>query len=440
MTALLFILGVVVFTIGLALSVGLHELGHLIPGKLFGVKVTQYFIGFGPTLWSKRRGETEYGVKALPLGGYVKLIGMLPPGRTGSGARPAPKPGRTGVFSQLVDDARNSEADLVQVGDEDRVFYRLPWWKKVIVMGSGVMTNLVIAFLLFGVVFIGHGVRTPTTTVKAVADCVIAVSKDDVGKPSRKCQAGDPASPAKKAGLRAGDQVVAFNGKPIDDWDQLASAIRHNGGKTATIVVSRGGRTVTLRTNTTVAPRIDPTDPQRIVRVAFLGVVPTAELERQSPVFVVSTMANATVQTVKGIVTLPVKLYHVGRAALGLEKRDADGPMSVVGAGRVAGEMTSQESVPLRDGFFSVLLLLAGLNLFLGMLNLVPLLPLDGGQIAGALYEGLRRGVAKVRHRPDPGFVDVARLLPIGYVMAGVILVASLVLIYADIVAPVSLS
>ncbi len=208
----------------------------------------------------------------------------------------------------------------------------------------------------------------------------------------------------------------------------------------ASIVVSRDGRTVTLHTSTTVAPRIDPTDPQRIVKVAFLGVVPTNELERQSPAFVISTMSNATVQTVKGIVSLPVKLYHVGRAALGLEERDQNGPMSVVGAGRVAGELTSQESQPLRDGIFSVLLLLAGLNLFLGMLNLVPLLPLDGGQIAGALYEGLRRGVAKVRHRPDPGFVDVARLLPIGYVMAGVILVASLVLIYADIVAPVTLS
>jgi membrane-associated protease RseP (regulator of RpoE activity) len=440
MTALMFLLGVALFIIGLALSVGLHELGHLIPGKLFGVKVTQYFVGFGPTLWSRRRGETEYGVKALPFGGYVKLIGMLPPGRTGSAARPAPRPGRTGLFSQLVDDARHAEAEQVQVGDEDRLFYRLPWWKKVIVMGSGVMTNLVIAFLLFAVVFMGHGINTPTTTVKAVPDCVIAVAKRDASKPPRQCEAGDPISPAKKAGLQPGDQIIAFNGRTIDDWDQLVGAIHHNGDKKAAILVNRDGRTMPLHTSTTVTPRTDPEDPQRISNVPFLGVVPTSHLERQGPGFVVSTMGNATGATVKGIVTLPPKLWHVGRAALGLEKRDSAGPMSVVGAGRVAGELTSQKSVPLRDGFFSVLLLLAGLNLFLGMLNLVPLLPLDGGQIAGALYEGLRRGVAKVLRKPDPGFVDVARLLPIGYVMAGVILVASLVLIYADIVAPVSLT
>ncbi len=208
MTALLFLLGVVLFIIGLALSVGLHELGHLIPGKLFGVKVTQYFIGFGPTVWSRRRGETEYGLKALPFGGYVKLIGMLPPGRTGSSARPAPRPGRAGLFSQIVDDARHAEADLVQVGDEDRLFYKLPWWKKVLVMGSGVMTNLVIAFLLFAVVFMGHGIRTPTTTVKQVADCVVVVSKDDAGKTLRKCQASDPRQP--------GQAGRAPQGRPAD--------------------------------------------------------------------------------------------------------------------------------------------------------------------------------------------------------------------------------
>jgi membrane-associated protease RseP (regulator of RpoE activity) len=110
-----------------------------------------------------------------------------------------------------------------------------------------------------------------------------------------------------------------------------------------------------------------------------------------------------------------------------------------VGAGRLAGEATARAPTPV-DGLFFVLALLAGLNLFLGVLNLVPLLPLDGGQIAGALYEGLRRGVARVLRRPDPGFVDIAKLLPVGYVMAGVILVVSLVLIYADIVAPVTLS
>jgi membrane-associated protease RseP (regulator of RpoE activity) len=437
MSALMFVLGVLVFAVGVALSIGLHELGHLVPGKLFGVKTTQYFVGFGPTLWSTKRGETEYGVKAVPFGGYVKLVGMLPPGEDDDPGRL--RGGNTGVISQLIRDARAAEYDLVEEGDEDRLFYRLSWWKKLVVMGAGVTTNLVIAFLLFAVVFMGRGVPTPTTTVGSVSQCVIAVTKADATKPQRPCTTRDPEAPAKKAGIRPGDRIVSFNGQRIGDWKELQSAIRGNDGGSATIVVKRDGRLRTLHTSTTVSARPDPNDPQRISKAGFLGISTTAVYVRQGPGYVVSTMATGTWQTVKAIGALPVKLYHVARASVGLEKRDQNGPMSVVGAGRLAGEAASQAPTPA-DGLFFVLTLLAGLNLFLGVLNLVPLLPLDGGQMAGAVYEALRRGLARLLHRPDPGFVDVAKLLPVGYVMAGVILVASVVLIYADIVAPVSLS
>ncbi len=436
MTVLLFVLGVLLFVVGVALSIGLHELGHLVPGKLFGVKVTQYFIGFGPTVWSRTRGETEYGVKAVPLGGYVKLIGMLPPG---GGDPTKVRSTNTGVMSQMVSDARRAEYELVEPGDEDRLFYKLSWWKKLVVMMSGVMTNLAIAFALFAVVFMGHGVLTSTTTVAAVSQCVIAVEPGTADQTERACTADDPQAPAKAAGIVPGDRIVSFNGRPIGDWKDLQSAIRGNSDGAASIVVERDGARRTLTTSTTVSTRPDPDDPQKVSRTGFLGVVPTQETVRQGPGFVVSTMASGTWQTVKGIGALPGNLYHVARAAVGLETRDVNGPMSVVGAGRVAGELTSQAPT-VADGFFSVLTLLAGLNLFLGMLNLVPLLPLDGGQMAGAIYEGLRRGVARLLRRPDPGFVDIAKLLPVGYVMAGVILVASVVLIYADIVAPVSLS
>jgi membrane-associated protease RseP (regulator of RpoE activity) len=433
MTVLLFALGVLMFTVGLALSVGLHELGHLVPGKLFGVKVTQYFVGFGPTVWSKRRGETEYGVKAVPLGGYVKLIGMLPPG-------PEDDPGKvrstnTGVLSQMVSDARRAEYELVEEGDEDRLFYKLPWWKKLIVMMSGVATNLVIAFLLFAVLLMGRGVPESTTTISAVSECVIAYDPSSDAEPT--CTAADPESPAKAAGLQPGDRLVSFNGQAISSWGRAQQAIRGNQGGAATIVVERDGERVTTRTNTTVSARPVGPDAGRVEKVGFLGVTPVQEYHRQDAAFVVNTMATSTWETVKAIATLPPKLYHVGRAALGFEERARNSPMSVVGAGRVAGEVTSR-STPA-DGFWFVLGLLAGLNLFLGMLNLVPLLPLDGGQMAGAIYEGIRRGVAKLLHRPDPGFVDIAKLLPVGYVMAGVILVASVVLIYADLVAPVAL-
>ena len=436
MTVLLFVLGVLLFIVGVAISIGLHELGHLIPGKLFGVKVTQYFIGFGPTLWSRKRGETEYGVKAVPLGGYVKLIGMLPPGKGDDPSRV--RSTDTSMVSKMIADARAAEYELVEPGDEDRLFYRLPWWKKLIVMASGVATNLVLAFLLFAVVFMGYGTAQSTTTIDTVSQCVIAVSAADLNERQRECTADDPVAPAKAAGIRPGDRVVSFNGRAIGEWTDLQTAIRSNDDGPAVIGVVRDGERLTLRTNTTVSTRPDPDDAEQVSRSGFLGVAPSQVIERQGVGFVVTTMADGTWQTIKSIGALPVKLYHVGRAAIGLEERDPEGPMSVVGAGRVAGELTSRAEYPL-EGFFSVLLLLAGLNLFLGMLNLVPLLPLDGGQMAGAIYEGVRRGVAKVRGRPDPGFVDIARLLPIGYVMAGVILVASVVLIYADIVAPVSM-
>jgi len=438
MDALTYLLGVLLFVVGVAASIGLHELGHLLPGKLFDVKVTQYFVGFGRTVWSRRRGETEYGVKAIPLGGYVKLVGMLPPGPDQDPK--AVRSSNTGMFAQLMSDARSAEYELVEKGDEDRLFYKLSWWKKLVVMGSGVMTNLVIAFVLFAIVFMGHGVRTATTTVEDVSQCVIAVTKANSAKPTRACTAADPVAPAKAAGLRPGDRIVSFNGTPVHDWDGMQKAIRGNGGGSATIVVRRDGREVTLHTNTTVSPRIDPTDPQRITRVGFLGVRPTVVLQKQDAGFVVTTMASGTWETIKALGAMPVKLYHVGRAALGLEERDQNGPMSVVGAGRVAGEISSQQEVPASDRFFSLLLLLAGLNLFLGMFNLVPLPPLDGGPMATTVYEALRRWVARLRRQPDPGFVDSAKLLPVTYVMAAVILVMSVVLIYADIVAPVSLS
>jgi membrane-associated protease RseP (regulator of RpoE activity) len=438
MTALTYALGVLLFVVGVAASIGLHELGHLLPGKLFDVKITQYFVGFGRTLWSRRRGETEYDVKAVPLGGYVKLVGMLPPG-PGSDKHTV-RSSHTGMFSQLMSDARAAEYELVDEGDEERLFYRLTWWKKIVIMASGVLTNLVIAFVLFAVVFMGHGVATATTTVQDVSQCVVAVTTANVDRPVRPCTAKDPVAPAKAAGIRPGDRIVSFNGHPVHQWSDLQREIRANEAGAAAIGVVRDGTRITLHTSTTVSTRPDLNDPARITRSGFLGVSPTVVNARQGPGYVVQTMASGTWATVQALASMPVKIYHVGRAALGLEKRDVTGPMSVVGAGRVAGELSSAKELSPSDRFFSVVLLIAGLNLFLGMFNLVPLPPLDGGPIATTLYEAARRGVARLRHKPDPGFVDSAKLLPVTYVMAAVILLASIVLIYADIVAPVSLS
>ncbi|HEX6486555.1 MAG TPA: site-2 protease family protein [Nocardioidaceae bacterium] len=448
MTVVMYALGVLLFVVGVAASIGLHEVGHMVPAKKFGVKVTQYFIGFGRTVWSRRKGETEYGVKAVPLGGYVKLVGMLPPASQdeylqGAGSSDRAPDGQlrvrksnTGMFTQLISDARAAEYELVEPGDEDRLFYKLPWWKKVIVMAGGPTVNLVLAFLLFGGVFMLHGVQEATTTVGGVSDCVIAATEKNV---DRTCTDSDPVSPAKKAGLKPGDRILSINGEQIGSWAELTRVVRANEDGQATIVYERDGRQRTATTNTLVSVRPDLKNTDEFVKVGFLGIESQPVLVKKGPGYVVATMGTYTWETVKALGSLPVKLWEVGKAALGLAPRAQDSPMSVVGAGRVAGEVASTHGVPVQDKFVSLLMLLGGINLFVGMFNFVPLLPLDGGHIAGALYEALRRGIARVLGRPDPGYFDVAKLLPVAYVMAGAILVMSVVLIYADIVAPVRL-
>ena len=435
MTPLLYLLGVLVFAVGVAASIGLHELGHLYPAKKFGVKVTQYFVGFGRTLWSRQRGETEYGVKAIPLGGYVKLVGMLPPARNEHQDPDQPVRARstnTGMFTQLISDARAAEYDLVRPGDEDRLFYRLPWWKKVVVMAGGPTVNLLIAFVLFAGIFGLHGTLEPTTTIDVVSQCVVPADEE-----GRDCTSADQRAPAALAGLLPGDRIVSFNGVAIEEWSDLVTLIRDNDDGRAVIGFERDGELRTATTSTTVKSVRSLEDSEQFVDAGFLGVVSTTQRERHGLLFTLDQMRLMTWDTVVALGHLPVKVWGVAQAVAGVEERAQDSPVSVVGAGRVAGEITSDRESPAVERLVFLLSLLAGLNLFVGMFNFIPLLPLDGGHIAGALYEGARRGVARVLRRPDPGFVDVAKLLPVAYVVAGALLLMSLVLIAGDIVAPV---
>jgi membrane-associated protease RseP (regulator of RpoE activity) len=433
--ALMYLAGVVLFAVGVAVSIGLHEVGHLVPGKLYDVKITQYFVGFGRTIWSRRRGETEYGVKAIPLGGYVKLVGMLPPAPDQDPEKI--RSSATGMFAQLVSDARAAEYEHVDPADHDRLFYKLTWWKRVVIMGSGVTINLVLAFGLFAVVFMGYGTAEPTTSVGKVYQCVKVVRVDHEAGP---CKASDPTTPALNAGMKPGDRIVSFNGIAITSYDQLQKLIRANDDGQADLVVERAGKQLTLHTSTALngLPSFD--DPDKTVDAGFLGIRPTLDRERHGLGYVVNFMADGTWETLKSIGAMPQKVYHVTRAALGLEERDVNSPMSVVGAGRVAGEFASDDQNSLASRFFSLLLLLAGLNLFLGLVNLVPLPPFDGAGIATTLYEAGRRGIARVRGRPDPGAVDAAKLLPVTYVVASLLLLMTAILVYADIVAPVSVT
>ncbi|HET7689923.1 MAG TPA: site-2 protease family protein [Nocardioidaceae bacterium] len=435
-TFLLYALGVVLFVVGLAVSVGLHELGHMIPAKRFGVKVTQYFVGFGRTLWSTKRGETEYGVKALPLGGYVKLVGMLPPDKNGDPT--LLRETNTGLFTQLISDARSAELQHIEPGDENRLFYRLPWWKKVIVMAGGPSVNIAIAFFIFWGVFATYGKEYVEyePVVDNISACIVPAA--DTG---RVCTPDDPVAPAYAAGIRNGDLIKSFNGTAITSWDQLSQLIRGNGQGEAVVGIVRDGEQLTITTETVVARRPVSVDDDSLVRVGFLGVAPTRHVltETGGPLFTLREMGGMTKDTAVALAHMPAKVWDAAQAIVGIEERDPNGPISIVGGGRIAGETVAHDEFTVQEKIVFFLLLLAGFNFFVGMFNFIPVLPLDGGHIAGALYEAGRRGVAKVRRRPDPGFVDVAKLLPVAYAGAAVLLTMSLVLIVADLVVPLHL-
>ncbi len=436
MSALLTLVGIVLFVAGILISVALHEMGHMLPAKAFGMKVTQFFVGFGRTVWSTKRGETEYGFKLIPAGGFVRIIGMMPPSKQQDPSEPLRvRKANTGPIQSMVENARSAEYETVAPEDDGRLFYQKVWWKKLIVMASGPMVNIVIAFVLFGGLFMLYGANVAQTSVATVTDCVIPASQATA---DRKCEPGDQVSPAKTAGFQVGDKIVSFNGTAITSWDQLTPLIRANTDKPATIVVERNGQQQTLQTKTIINQVPDQAGSDKIVSVGFLGVSPEMKLERQNFGFVVGKMGELTVATVKAIGNFPEKLVGVAKSIVG-GTRDENSPMSVVGASRVAGEIASNQSLTGGERIAFLISLLASLNLFLALFNFIPLLPLDGGHMIGAIWEGIRRGFAKLLHRPDPGYVDVAKLLPIAYVAASVIVVMGVLLVIADIVNPIKL-
>lgn len=436
---LAFVIGVAIIVVGLAVSIGLHEIGHLVPAKLFGVKVTQYMIGFGPTIWSKRKGETEYGVKAIPLGGYIAMIGMFPPGKGG-----AAKEDSTGFFRTLVQDARDSSAESITTGDEHRAFYRLPVWKRIVVMFGGPFMNLLLAIVLFAVLLMGFGISQPSTTIGSVSECALPATSE-----RQTCESGDPAAPGAEAGLQPGDTILVVAGEPIESWTESTAIIRDHPGETIDLVVLRDGDEVSLEVTPLLSERY-VTDEQGMVvtdaagepvtvQAGFVGIGPASETVRQ-PVTAVLPQVGANVQAVAAIIlNLPQRIIDVAEAAFGPEERDPNGPISVVGVGRVAGEIASLDEVPLASKAAGLVGILASLNVALFVFNLIPLLPLDGGHIAGALWEAIRRAWAKVRRRPDPGPVDLAKLMPLTFAVVIVLGAMSALLIYADIVKPVSL-
>ncbi|MBT2514298.1 RIP metalloprotease [Arthrobacter sp. ISL-30] len=437
---ILFILGVVFVAIGVAASIALHEVGHLVPAKLFKVRVTKYMIGFGPTLWSRRKGETEYGFKAIPLGGFVAMIGMYPPNKDDGGVRPS----STGMFQTLATEARSMAHEEVGPGDENRVFYKLPVWKKITIMLGGPAMNLLIGVILTAVLLIGFGIATPTTTIADVSKCQVAAG-ETVDPDSTDCKL----TPAAAAGLKPNDVIKTFDGKAVTSWDELTGWIRASAGREVNLTVERDGATVAATVTPVLSarpvigsdgrPEKDADGKNKYQEVGFLGVGSQTKLVPQ-PASSVLPMAGDNIAQVAGVIlNLPARVAGVAQAAFSSEPRDPNGPISVVGVGRVAGEVAAMEEIPLQSRTGALIGLLAGLNFALAVFNLIPLLPLDGGHVAGALYEGVRRRVAKLFGKPDPGAFDIAKLLPATYVVAALLMAMGALLIYADIVKPVNL-
>jgi membrane-associated protease RseP (regulator of RpoE activity) len=381
--------GVIAFIVAILASVMLHEAGHFAMAKAFGMKATQFFVGFGPTLWSVRRGETEYGVKAIPAGGFVKIVGM-------------------------------TELEEVPAADQPRAFYRQPAPQRAVVLAAGSTMHFVIAFVLIWFVLSGLGLPALTTTVGSVSPCI---TQDDAAR----CTSADPASPAALAGIRPGDRIVAIDGRPVTEWsNDVATMVRAHGAGPLTVVVERGGSRLTL----------DPILTDR----SLLGIRPAERLERLAPWTglgrTVVGMGQAVGATFAALGSIPAGIPKLFDSAVNHSRRDATGLVGAVGAARASGQaLAGTGSLAERLGTF--LILIAGLNMFIGVFNLLPLLPLDGGHLAVLGYEKVRQGIARLRGRPDPGRPDITKLLPAAYLVIAVFIGLSVLLLYADVVNPI---
>ncbi len=429
MDIVIYLLGAIVFFVLVMASIALHEIGHLVPGKLFGVKTTQYFVGFGRTLWSKRVGETEYGFKAVPLGGYVRFVGMFPPGKKHPGLVRAT---RTGLFQTMADNARAAEWETIRPEDDGRLFYQKKSWQKLIIMAGGPMMNVFLAFVILLGVAGTYGVYRSQLTITRVQDCIVAADSTDTS-----C-VGKPPTPAAQSGIAAGDRIVAFNGTEVAEWSEVSTLIRANLDRPAVVTVERAGRRIDLPpVNTVINGLPDRYDPSKRVAAGFFGVEPEIVQERGGPIVVLGDMWQMTKQTAVALMRFPVKVYYTAYNLVTGKPRDLYGPMSIVGASRAAGEIASTDQLASPAKIASLFTVLGSVNLFVALFNFLPLLPLDGGHIAGALYEALKRALARVFRKPDPGFVDTARMLPVAYVVAGLIMVSGVVLILADLIDPI---
>ena len=374
--------GIIAFAIALLLSVMVHEFGHYITAKRFDMKVTEFFLGFGKRLWSFTRGETEFGIKAIPAGGYCRIEGMTP-------------------------------RDEMPIGEESRAFFGATTTRKLIVLGAGSFAHFVIGFLLIFSIFFGVGVNTLLSDISQVA----------------------PNSAAAAAGFQPGDKITAVNGKKVTNWYEDSQAIRDSQGKELSFTVLRDGNEITI----SAAPAYVESDKRYV-----LGVVTKIGTQREGFIPSISESGRAiavlTRESVKALIALPTKVPQLIRQTFGGEERDPNGLVGVVGAARVSGDAVSSNKLNNTERLGTFLLLVASLNIFVGLFNLLPLLPLDGGHMAVAIADEIRAFFARLRGKPRPVGIDVNVLTPITMTVFVVLAVLTSILLIADIFNPVSLN
>lgn len=438
-SVILFIVGVLVIALGLLVSIALHEWGHYYPAKKFGVYISQFMIGFGPTLFSRTKGDTEYGIKAVPLGGYVAMAGMYAPTQPGG----KPEASTTGFFDQVVGESAAPQA-ATELDIDTRSFYRLPLYRRIIIMLGGPVMNLLIAIVLYAVVLMGFGVPSLSLTVGSVSECVVPATES-----RSECLPDDPAAPGAAAGILPGDRILSVAGEPVDEWFRVTEIIRTSPGRPVALVVDREGAQVQLSVTPLLSERyafdesgeilVDESGNPVVEYVGFVGIGSSFVNERQNVTTVLPAVWDNVVGVVRIIVTLPERLVDVAQAAFGTQERDPNGPLSVVGVGRIAGEIASVDSLAVRDRVSSLIGILASLNVALFVFNLIPLLPLDGGHVAVGLYEGAKRRIYRALGKSDPGPVNASKLIPVTLVVVAILGSMSLLLMYADIVNPIRL-
>lgn len=378
------LLGIVAFVVALLLSVMVHEFGHYITARKYGMWVSEFFVGFGKRIWSVQRGETEFGVKAIPAGGYCKIEGMSP-------------------------------SDELPEGQEDRAFYKASSAKKLVVLGAGSFLHFVLGFILLFTLFAGIG----TNQVLPVINEVV------------------PNSAAQAAGIQAGDEVVSINGKRVTEWYKDVEVIRQSQGRELTLVVNRNGEEITV----TASARLTDIDgTQRYV----LGIVNDVGLKRSGLSVSLKNSATVTqgflVESVKSLGKLPEKIPALWGATVRGEERDANGLVGVVGVARVSGEAVGSDKLTPMERLATFVLIVASLNIFVGVFNLLPILPLDGGHMAVAIADSIRAFFARLRGRPRPAPIDVTVLTPITMVVFVVLATLTLLLLVADVINPVTLN